>query len=111
MINHQYLDLTFWASLWDLMKNKTNTWNNLAILCFGFAFSGFGTYFPKYLETVIKQNAANAALTTGIDNGAIICYFVFSVSFMKHAIQLLRCNSTTTCIVHINWHSLSPFQV
>lgn len=94
-INSECLDLTFWASIWDLMKNKTNTWNNLAILCFGFAFSGFGTYFPKYLETVIKQNAANAALTTGMDNGAIIHMYVISVIWFMYFIHE-TCNAAIT---------------
>ncbi|ODN02542.1 Solute carrier organic anion transporter family member 1B1, partial [Orchesella cincta] len=91
-------DLSFWASIKDLMANKINLWNNLGILCYGFAISGFGTYFPKYLEIVLKQNSADAALTTGASS---IFFQVAGLLFSGFLISKYKLRARTLVTVNI----------
>ncbi|CAL8090219.1 unnamed protein product [Orchesella dallaii] len=91
-------DLSFLASIKDLMMNKINLWNNLGILFYGFAISGFGTYFPKYLEIVLKQNSADAALTTGASS---ISFQVAGLLFSGFLISKYKLRARTLVSVNI----------
>jgi len=48
-----------------LLTNKILIYNNLSAVFYVFAFSGYITFLPKYLETQFQQSAATAGQVNG----------------------------------------------
>jgi hypothetical protein len=49
-----------------LVTNKINIYNNLSGVFYLFSAIGYWSYSPKYMETIFRQTAVNAAVVSGI---------------------------------------------
>jgi len=93
---------SFRAAMFRLLKNKLFMWNFFSSIFFVFAFMGFGTFIPKYIESQFRQTGSRSSIYTGtvgtgakavglIVSGYLIGRFKFSARVLSGWNVFLGC--------------------